>query len=960
MAKHYAITIKIKKTSTADVGLPNSLVLLPTRPHHSVLTMINVSRRIVGDNNARRLKAFLVSLLYGLLAALLITTNTYADSPTAKKYYNINLPQQNAADALNLLAEQTGVTFLFPYNVAETRQANPVVGRFTLMKALQLLLQDSDLSGGLTESGVVIISLKERSKNGEGMGMKSKKNLLAATVAFFVGGGVASSGVAQGQDSGIDESSGFQLEEIVVTASRREKSLNDTAISVAAVGGEEISRRNLSEMNDYLRTIPGVTFIDQGVAANTVVVRGLSVDPELEALISGPTVGVYFGEVPLSGLSALGTTSDIKMIDLERVEVLRGPQGTLFGSGALGGAVRNIPNKPDLSELNGSIKTTYSETSGEGGENTKIEGVINIPIVEDVFAVRLVAYRHDTSGYVKNIAGTQLATDGVIAIGATAGGAVAQYGGADLYKDKGDVGNTVHEGGRLSLLWSPTEDLSVSFQYLDQEAEQEGLPFVQLNTGGYTQVALDFGDNVAVLAGKDEGLEDDVSISNLVLEYDLGWGDVMSSSAWSNNDNARRYETSSFIGGGPLAQEALRENETFIQEIRLASKLEGDFQFIIGAYYEDIDVETISDRVYGTAENPDLLPGFVKPPGSPDPLVNPLLNAATDFVETDQTAIYGELSYDMTDQVTLTLGARRYDYEREAGRDDEGFLGNSLNVNKFDDSGTNLKFNVSYRPNDDTLLYLERSEGFRLGNTINPRPPSSICDVNNDGLLDGTNAPIVDGFGSDTTENLELGGKFSLLDSRLQINAALFRVDWQDIPLRVSAGKLESQVDRICFTSTVANAGEARSEGFEIETVYQLSEAFAINVGGSYTDVYLTEDFPADGASDGDRLPSSPDYNINLGLQYDFSLAGYPSYLLADYAYISEFYNKIGENGDKGGDYGQVNVNAGINLGDFTLELFAQNLTDEDAITSVGVLEPDTRAYRLRPRTIGLNVGYQF
>ena len=113
----------------------------------------------------------------------------------------------------------------------------------------------------------------------------------------------------------------------------------------------------------------------------------------------------------------------------------------------------------------------------------------------------------------------------------------------------------------------------------------------------------------------------------------------MSSSAWSNNDNARRYETSSFIGGGPLAQEALRENETFIQEIRLASKLEGDFQFIIGAYYEDIDVETISDRVYGTAENPDLLPGFVKPPGSPDPLVNPLLNAATDFVETDQTAI---------------------------------------------------------------------------------------------------------------------------------------------------------------------------------------------------------------------------------------------------------------------------------------------------------------------------------
>ena len=216
---------------------------------------------------------------------------------------------------------------------------------------------------------------------------------------------MAQDGEAATAQSGIDE--------IVVTATRRATSLQDTAISIAAIGGEEISRRNLSEMKDYLRAIPGINLFDGGVGRNAVVVRGLAMDPRFEANTGSPTTGVYFGEVPLAGLAAQSGSADLKMIDLERVEVLRGPQGTLFGSSSLAGAVRNIPNAPNTEELAGQIsKLVIQILPNSEVSNTKVEGVINIPLIDDILAVRAVAYRHDTSGYIKNIAGTQLATNG--------------------------------------------------------------------------------------------------------------------------------------------------------------------------------------------------------------------------------------------------------------------------------------------------------------------------------------------------------------------------------------------------------------------------------------------------------------------------------------------------------------------------------------------------------------------
>ena len=215
-------------------------------------------------------------------------------------------------------------------------------------------------------------------------------------------------------------------------------------------------------------------------------------------------------------------------------------------------------------------------------------------------------------------------------------------------------------------------------------------------------------------------------------------------------------------------------------------------------------------------------------------------------------------------------------------------------------------------------------------------------------------------FDSDSVENIELGAKLSLLENRLQFNAALYRIDWKDIPLRVFAGKLPSQDEPTCFTGIIANSGEARSQGFELEGTYQVHDTLRLDFGAAYTDVELTSVVVGLPFAVGDRLAATPDYSLNFAVQYDFSFVDRDAYIRSDYAYVNEFYGRVGEQGEKAGGYGQVNLNAGIQFAQVSVELFAQNLTGEDAVTGIGTLYPDTRAYRLRPRTIGLTVGFDF
>ena len=432
---------------------------------------------------------------------------------------------------------------------------------------------------------------------------------------------------------------------------------------------------------------------------------------------------------------------------------------------------------------------------------------------------------------------------------------------------RGDVGNDEYKGIRTSILFEPNEQISFSLSYLNQSLDQDGFPEVQLNLDAFQQSRLGLGN----IIGGDELLKDDIEIINMVFEYDFGWASLLSSSSWIEEEHSKFWGIGSFVGGLPVSNKFENKSDVFVEEIRLSSKLDGDLQYLVGLYYEDIDA-SFDERNYWGA----------------DQLFNPfdpstaLLSLAQDSSPIEQVAIFGELSYSITEHLEFTLGARQFDYEKteEQVRDGFFFGGPSSNTRDNEDNGTTYRFNATYRPNEEVLLYTQYAEGFRLGKSTVPLS-AVVCDLDNDGLIDGTNISITkDSTDPDNLDSYEIGGKFTLLNGRVNLNIAAYRNEWDGIPIAVQG---------TCGQSVVANAGEARTQGFEVESIMQLASHLRIDIGASIVSAELTTDAPGVGGFAGDRLPGSPGKNANLGFQYDFSLTKYPMYIRADYAYVGGF-----------------------------------------------------------------------
>ena len=752
-----------------------------------------------------------------------------------------------------------------------------------------------------------------------------RKTVLAGLVGLFAAGGMTQA-VAQGGEAATGQSA---IDEIIVTATKREQSLQDTAMSISAIGGEEIERRGLVGMNDYLRTLPGVSMIDRGAGRNGVVMRGVTADPQSEGFFNGPTVGIYLGETPLTVRGIFGT-ADIKMIDLDRVEVLRGPQGTLYGASSLGGTVRNIPNAPNLREFEGSITGGYSTTSGNGSGNHKLEGVINIPLIEDQLAVRIVGYTHENSGFINNTAASD----------PTSSAAAISFGAENLAVDRDGVGGDEVDGGRITVLWRPTDSVNATLMHLKQDLLQDGMNEVEVDLDTFDQTRLQLGN----IIGGGERLIGNIEVTNLELEIDLGWASLLSSSSWMEGESDRIRDLGIFFGDAPIPQANLFDTEAFVEELRLTSSLDGPLQFIAGYFYSDSEVIDKIDIFWGGDDADD---NFLD-------VGNFVLLDGVDTSVVEQSAFFGEVSYAFNNELTLTVGARIFDYETEDGSlwQPGYFTGGGLvnSLEKGEDDGTSYKVNLSYLPSENSTFYFNWAEGFRLGKAFVPLP-ASTCDLDDDGILDGTNAPIdLNLVGPDTIESFEIGGKLTLSDGKLVVNSSVYRNNWDDIPVNVIG---------TCALSIIANAGKAVTQGFEVESSFYATPNLKLNIGASYIDAKLVEDAISLGGSDGDRLPGSPDKTFNLGLEYRFNVSNHPAYIQTNYAWVSGFYNNFKETGFEAGNYSEINLKAGITIDQITVNAFVNNLTDTDEFTWIDNLLPGY-ANRLRPRTIGFILSYVF
>ncbi len=884
-----------------------------------------------------------------LAVALLQPRTTHASAPPENTVSTaspvvLHIDSQSMETALREFGRQLNLQVVYPTEVVGTALMAPALsGRYdSASSALDKLLEGSGLSYRFVNAETVAIRVAR--PIADSARMEAARLARAAAPGSLQPVEAAKPGATADQTSSSSASAGLKVEEIVVTAAKRGlESVQDLPMSIAVITHQDIERRGLIGMEDYLRSIPGVNQIDQGAVSNAIVIRGITTQPQSENFYSGATVATYFDETPITAAAGIGQGGiDVRPVDIERIEVLRGPQGTAYGSGSLGGTLRIIPAKPKLDNFSAKLAASYSDTAREGGQGSMVQGVANIPLVANKFALRAVGYRYDESGFYRNIAGTDAAT---IA-------ASDRFGLGDYVRGfvQDDIGHTLTTGGRLSALWQATDKLDLSVNLMTQKIEQDGWPAVDV--GSYDQIRVPIAPQGRMRGEAGEIFDNEMNLLNTVVNYDFGWAALTSALSWIDADSAGSQATpASFIPfAGPSATIVHSDFKSFTAETRLVSKFAGRFQFLGGLFYEDVD-----NGYLNTLEWPGSL---ATNPFGTDPMAYNHLTRSL-----DQRAVFAELSYQLTEKVTATVGGRYFKYDKDQSQLLEGGL-NGLPIGagveqrrKNGEDGSTFKASLSYKPVQSALMYASWAQGFRLG-----RPdagvPLGACDTDRDGLIDGTSVSIEStrGLESDFLDNYEIGGKFTLFDRRMAVDAAVYHIDWDGLPVNVRAPG--------CIYGYFANAGAASSDGVEVQASVFVSQGLKVDFGAGYTSAELSTDVPGFAGSPrkGSRLPGSPKVSANLAAQYDFDVAGHKAFVRADSFYTGSFYGDFLQTPVmKAGDYIKVDARIGVAFGNLNTELFVRNLTDEDTFTWRGSsVSTPFFGYRLRPRTIGVQLGYTF
>ena len=757
------------------------------------------------------------------------------------------------------------------------------------------------------------------------------------------------------------------LEEVIVTATRRAESIQDIPLNITALGSDMIQRERIGDLTELARRVPGMSVVDQGSrAADTITVRGLNVDatsPTDGENDGGDSVGTYIGEIPYY--------LDIRLTDMERVEVLIGPQGTLYGAGTLTGAVRNIPNRPQADEFTLQVRGDVfdldeSDDFGYDGGFT-----INVPLMEDMLALRASVDYYDDPGFIDYNYLVREAGVSMPQPDFTDPAAVQ----ANLMRQK-DANDEQTLSGRVGLRYMNdmlTADLTYYYQDTESGARQINHR-AAFGTGKYESAHRFV-----------EPLERENELFALELVADLGCAELTSATGFGMYDEDGQRDQTDLLLTFEYGYELfpafaafthdIAEEDTFTQELRLVSTGDGPFNWIVGGFYNEFKLDSLSQ---------EFTPGFDQfaidefgAEGSLRP--DSLEYYEVREQETTEKAIFGELGYQITDAWQITIGARWFEFEDEQIGGfalpllDTVFDGAppdlidvDLQENKVEDDDVIYKINTSYNITDTIMVYFTRSGGYRLGglNAVPECPPNldpreqNVCALEDEILIK-----------SDTTINWEFGWRSQFSDN-LTLNGALYFIEWEDV-----------QVADITANGDIpitTNGGSAESQGVELSMQYFVTPDFSLSGSYAYNKAELTEDAPGlvDGfdAFDGDRLPGSPEHQYFLAASYSMPCDD-GSEVVLDWSMTgqSNSITKVGKraDGESLDGYSIHNVSASWISDNLTLSLYADNLFNEYATTGVRrdrsfirmVDQFDLRRYYndvLRPRQMGLRVVYNF
>lgn len=736
--------------------------------------------------------------------------------------------------------------------------------------------------------------------------MRSKYTqfILLGNIAFLTAAGF--SGAAAAQESGQTE---FKRDQIIVTGTKREESVRDISGSISAVTEDSLKDLNAQSLSDYITRVPGVVFNDYQPGVSEVVIRGVASTTYHEA--NQATTGYYLNEIPLIEPGFPLVIPDIDAFDLERVEILRGPQGTLFGSSSLGGAVNYVVNEADLTGFDAAAETTLSSTKGADGEpGYAVKGMINVPIVEEKLAARVVALQRFDAGYLNNT----------------------------TLNDNGSNDLRVR-GLRGSIIFEPTPTTKISALSMYQEYDLDDQTYAIFGADPET---YDRATNVR------EFQDTDIMLHSLTLDQDLGFATLTAVGSYTEKNSDLAFDDSIFVGGNdprtdtPQLSSSFGTSETEYFEARLASPGTSKLNWIIGANYTKVDSDsTGAVFIEGIGDYIDANPSEFD--GQPSSVIAPddLTQRTVTNQQVKEMAVFGEVSYDITQALELTLGGRLFEYKSQPRLQ---FLPNADLTPSFDyqpeessESDFIPKVSLTYEPTDDFMIYGLYSEGFRIGgaNTYSLATP---------GL------PLT--FNSDTTSNYEIGTRIDLADDRILLDLTAFHVDWNDIQAR-----LFTPVD---FNAYTVNGGGADINGVEFSLTAALTDNLEVTSNIAYTDAELSSllpdsSAPGGGYTDGTRLPGAAEWTISNTATYSFEQVKFSPSVGVAHRYLSEAPVAFGATLEKG-DYHLFDLNASLQITDqIGASLFVKNVFNTYGILSA----PFSFAGSVtRPRTAGVTLRY--
>lgn len=748
------------------------------------------------------------------------------------------------------------------------------------------------------------------------------------------------------------------VEEVIVTATYRETNLMDTPQSINAVTGELIENLGAQSMEDIFTMVPGLNMVGDRDGENRYAVRGVTSQSGATGYyLVGASVGVYLDGTPVT--AALGPDAQVSgnLFDIERIEVLKGPQGTLFGEGSQGGTIRYLYKQPDLTQFDAAVNASLSNMAESGDNSNRLDAMVNIPL-GDSAALRLAGWRSERAGFIDN-----------------------------QEPDEKDYNKGEATGGRAVLKYE-TDRFSLTGSIYHNVQETEG--------GSATVRAFD------AVSPRMPGLfprsADEIDIYSFIVETDFGWANFQSLTSFTDRSINAIYEFSLasrdgldfFYGGGAegadhprcqtqtlcqigyagffnlgdpnatigdgnnlLAFDGFIDSfsERWVQEFRLVSPADQRLRWTAGLFWKD-------SKDHSQSKQAGLyFPGRYESFGVRfEELLAVPANTHTDTLE--EFAVFGELSFDITDTVEVTVGLRVSDLTQEFSNTDSGT----------DDRPVSPKVVVSWRPTDDLMVYVNYATGFRPGNVNNhmefnarqydvliPERAALGLDTTEleEGQLLARERRFFDG---DEVSSYELGIKATLFNGRAQIMASAYFLDWEDMIIVERDPLLGDQGNQLNFYNT--NSGGAEIQGIELEVNAFVTDRLSVRISGDFNDTEVTQaPLFSTSSPDGAELIYAPNWSASFAVDYAYPLPnGWELSVHADQAYVAEQFTDTA-NSTTTPAYHKTNARITVRSADrkWRIALYGNNVTNEEILRNFS----GGSFYWHSPRQIGLEVGYQ-